>query len=74
MKISIIYINWCINLQIHLKWYFPIWASNASSKTQRPSNKKLNTRHKKPSFELLVRVVQATPKTLPVIAVALGCP
>lgn len=64
MKISLIYINWCINLQIHLKWYVPIWANNASSKTQRPSNKKLSTRYKKPSFELLVKVVEATPKTL----------
>lgn len=54
--------------------YFPNWANNASSRTQRPSNKKLNTRHKKPSFERLINVVQATPKTLQVIAVAHGCP
>lgn len=32
-------------------------------KSQRPSIKKLNTRHEKPSFELLVNIVQETPKT-----------
>jgi hypothetical protein len=33
-----------------------------------------NTRHEKPSFELLAKVVQETPETLQVIAVVLILP
>lgn len=33
-----------------------------------------NIRHKSPSFELLVRVVQKTPKTTQAVAITLGCP
>ena len=35
-----------------------IWANNAPSKSQRPYNKNPSSTHEKPSFELLVRIVQ----------------
>jgi hypothetical protein len=38
--------------------------STSYSKSQRPSNTPHKTRHEKPSFELLVKVVQKTSKTL----------
>lgn len=37
------------------------------------SSENTNTRHGKPSFELLVRVVQDTPQTTYTAAVAIGC-
>lgn len=45
-----------------------IWADTTSSKSQRWSDKNLNTRQEKQSFELLVSIVQETPKTLQAVA------
>lgn len=49
-----------------------IWADTTSSKSQR-SDKNRNTRQEKQSFELLVRIVQETPKTLQNIVITFGC-
>lgn len=51
-----------IHKYIYIQMKLPIWTDNASSLKQRISSKIPNTKHEKPSFELLVRVVQGLPK------------
>lgn len=53
----------CIHIYIHMY---------IKSLQELNIDKILNTRHKEPTFELLVRVVQGTPKTLQVIATVLA--
>lgn len=43
-------------------------------KSQSPPNRNLNTRHEKPSSELLVRTVQETPKIAQATAIVLAAP
>lgn len=50
-----------------------MWADNAPSKSQRSANNILNINHENPSFELLVRIVQETPKTLYPVTISFGC-
>lgn len=57
-----------------VQMHFPICTDNAPSKSQYHHLSKLSTRQEKPSFELLVRIVQETSKTLQAIDIALGCP
>lgn len=53
---------------------FPIWTDNASLKSHRQSKKNSKSRHEKPSFELLVGVIQETTRTLVAFAVDLDLP
>lgn len=53
---------------------FLIWTGNAPCKSKRPPNRTPNTRHKEPSFELLVRAVQETPKTYGLLLLPLVTP
>lgn len=40
-----------------------IWVDNSLSKNHRPQKNDMNARHRTPSFELLVMVVQDIPQT-----------
>lgn len=42
--------------------YFFIWVDNGSSKSQSLPNRNINNRNEKPSFELLDKNIQETPK------------
>lgn len=56
-----------------VQMHFPIWTDNVPF--QEPNHlSKLSTRQEKFSFELLVRIIQQTSKTLQAIDIGLGCP
>lgn len=44
------------------------------TRSHRTSNRNLNTRHDKSSFEILVKVDEETPKMLQAISIIPGCP
>lgn len=62
-KMSLIHINLCINIHIHLERKFPIWADNAVPQDPLIICKIPNIRNEEPLIELVVRTVKKTPKT-----------
>lgn len=72
-----IYIHITYTYTYKYMWFnqiFPIWVDNAPLQSHRLSNEITNSWHEKPSFELLARVFQETPKILQAIAIYLDCP
>lgn len=61
-------------IHIEFKRNFLTWADNAPSQNQRAPNRNPDTRHKKPSFERLIRIVQETPQTYRVFLMLLVAP
>lgn len=53
-----------MNIHVWFKCNFLTCADNAPSKTKTKSNKHTTVRYEKPTFQLLVRLVQETPRTL----------